>query len=269
MDIIQEIILQSWDDFDEAVAKMPFRRWLFRGQADVSWGLETSLYRLFTDLNKTFEISHPKATRRFARDFREIVMINQFKANAHLYLKTLPQNSESSLEWLSIMQHFGCPTRLLDVTASPYIALHFALEEGHDDAVVYAFNHREFKKIDIGVIGREYQRDVLENKKGSKAFIIPYEPEQTNERLVAQQGAFIVHSNNYEKIDTIISLYDSDRPLTKKFIIPAKLRLDGLKKLRRMNITAASLFPGLDGFCRSLKDQTESTSSLKRFDVRI
>lgn len=266
--MIKKITLQSWDEFDAAVGEMPFRRWLFRGHADASWKLETSLYRLFTDLQKTFEISGIENMRWYARDRRETAMINQFKANAHLYLKTLPRNSESNLEWLSIMQHFGCPTRLLDVTASPYIALYFALEEGHGDAVVYAFNHGEFRKVDIEVLGQEYQQSVLKNKKGSKAFIIPYEPKQTNERLVAQQGAFLVPSNNYEKIGTIISMYRSDEPLAKKFIIPAKLRLKGLKKLRRMNITAASLFPGLDGFCRSLKNQTETTSQLKRFEVR-
>ncbi|MHC4172696.1 MAG: FRG domain-containing protein [Planctomycetota bacterium] len=266
--MIEKIRLQSWNEFDAAVGEMPFRRWLFRGHADASWELKTSLYRLFADLQKTFEISCFENKRRFARDRHEIAMINQFKANAHLYLKTLPRNSESNLEWLSIMQHFGCPTRLLDVTVSPYIALYFALEEGHGDAAVYAFDHGEFRNADVEVLGPEYPQSVLKNKKGSKAFIIPYEPKQTNERLVAQQGAFVVPSNNYEKIDTIISLYRSDEPLAKKFIIPAKLRLEGHKNLRRMNITAASLFPGLDGFCRSLRDQPERLSQLRRFEVK-
>ncbi|UCC96541.1 MAG: FRG domain-containing protein [Phycisphaerales bacterium] len=265
--MIEQTILRGWNEFDKAVREMPFRRWLFRGQVDASWELVTSLYRLFTDLHRTFEISRPESRRGFARDRRETAMINQFKANAHLYLKTLPRNSESNLEWLSIMQHFGCPTRLLDVTASPYIALHFALEQGHGDAAVYAFNHGAFRKIDIEIVSADYAQDVLRNKKGSKAFIIPYEPKQTNERLVAQQGAFIVPSNNYEKIDTIMSMYDSDEILVKKLIIPANLRLEDLKKLRRMNITAASLFPGLEGFCRSLRDQTETVSQLKRFEI--
>ena len=255
--------------FDKTVGEMPFRRWLFRGQVDASWELVTSLYRLFTDLNRTLEISRPENRRSFAfaRDRRESAMINQFKANAHLYLKTLPRNPEFDLEWLSIMQHFGCPTRLLDVTASPYIALHFALEQGHGDAAVFAFNHEAFSKIDTEVVGADYAQDVLKNKKGSTAFIIPYEPKLTNERLVAQQGAFIVPSNNYEKINRIISMYDSDEILVKKLIIPANLRLEGLRKLRRMNITAASLFPGLEGFCRSLRDQTETISQLKRFEI--
>ena len=95
---------------------------------------------------------------------------------------------------------------------------------------------------------------------------MPFEPKQTNERLVAQQGAFLVPSNNYETLDKIVEVYEIDKPIVKKLIIPAAMRLEGIKRLRNMNITAASLFPGLDGFCRSLRDQVESYSQLKRFD---
>ena len=264
--MIEDIRLRSWVKFDEEVAQMRYRVWLFRGQVDATWKLETSLYRLFRDLQTTFEVSQQEKSRRFARDSHEKAMIGNFKANAHLYLKTLPSNSQSNLEWLSIMQHFGCPTRLLDVTSSPYIALYFALEQGHGDAAVYAFNHGEFRHIDVKDLGKEYYKDVLGNIKGDKAFVIPYEPKQANERLVAQQGAFLVPSNNYETIEAIVSVYDTKEAIDKKFVIPARLRLEGLKKLRRMNITAASLFPGLEGFCRSLRDQTETSSQMKRFE---
>ncbi|MDD2466883.1 MAG: FRG domain-containing protein [Desulfobulbus sp.] len=265
--MIEKIEIKNWSEFDRKVAKLPFRVWLFRGQPEAAWELETSLFRLFEDLQKTFDICRPDKRRRFARDQHEIAMISHFKANAHLYLRSLPHNRESNLEWLSIMQHFGCPTRLLDVTASPYIALFFALEQGHSDAAVYGFHQQELRNTDIEVLGEEYQKNILKNVKKDKAFIIPYEPKQTNERLVAQQGAFLVPSNNYETIDTIINLYDDSKGhLAKKFIISEKLRLEGIQKLRRMNISAASLFPGLEGFCRSLRDQSENISQLKRFE---
>lgn len=264
--MIEEIKLRSWSKFDEDVAQMPYRVWLFRGQLNATWELETSLHRLFKDLQTTFSLSRKENSKNFARDCHEKAMICQFKANAHLYLKSLPNNSNSSLEWLSIMQHFGCPTRLLDVTSSPYIALFFALEQGDGDATVYAFNHGAFRKIDENILGKGYERKILENIKGDKAFIIPYEPKQSNERLVAQQGAFLVPSNNYETFEQIVSIYETDEVIVKKYVIPARLRLEGLKKLRRMNITAASLFPGLEGFCRSLRDQTETTSKQKRFE---
>lgn len=268
--MIENIEIKSWSKFDREVAKLPFRVWLFRGQPEATWQLRTSLYRLFEDLQKTFNLCQPDKRRRFARDQHEKAMISHFKANVHLYLTSLPQNRDSNLEWLSIMQHFGCPTRLLDVTTSPYIALFFALEQGHTDAAVYAFNQKKIRDTDLDVLGEGYQKNVLKNIKRDKAFIIPYEPKQTNERLVSQQGVFLVPSNNYETIDDIVNLYDNlDGSLSKKFIISDKLRLEGIKKLRRMNISAGSLFPGLEGFCRSLRDQSENISQLKRFEEMV
>jgi hypothetical protein len=49
-----------------------------------------------------------------------------------------------------------------------------------------------------------------------------------------------------------------------KYIIPAELRLSGLERLKRMNITSATLFPGIDGFSKSLRFQSlETTQSQK------
>ena len=59
-------------------------------------------------------------------------------------------------------------------------------------------------------------------------------PSQTNERLVAQQGAFLVPSNNYENFEQIIDVYKTEESPVMKFIIPASLRLEGVKRLRNM-----------------------------------
>jgi hypothetical protein len=265
--MLKETTIRDWEHFDDIVMELPYRHWLFRGHSDANWTLKTSLHRLFEDLSEMFKTCRPGKVRNFGRDNHEKAMVSHFKANAHLYLKTLPSNSESNLEWLSNMQHFGCPTRLLDATASAYIALYFAIEIAHTDAAVLAFNSYEFSQMDEDALGKDYRKSVLNNIKDSKAFIMPFEPKQTNERLVAQQGAFLVPSNNYETLDKIIENYKSEKPLVKKLIIPATMRLEGIKRLRNMNITAASLFPGLDGFCRSLRDQAvESYSQMRRFD---
>lgn len=263
--MINKIVIRDWQHFDEEVTQLPYRRWLFRGQANADWALQTSLVRLFEDLATMFKLGRPNRRRVFHRDKHENSMIRQFKANAHLYLKALPQNSESKLEWLSIMQHFGCPTRLLDVTASPYIALYFAVESGNTDGAVFAFDHEEFHKIDLDVLGKDYKKTVLDGKEGDKAFIMPFEPNESNERLLAQQGAFLVPSNNNESFEQIISVYKTEESPVKKFVITANLRLELIKKLRSMNITAATLFPGLDGFCRSLKIQVDAGSQLDAF----
>jgi hypothetical protein len=110
--------------------------------------------------------------------------------------------------------------------------------------------------------GFDLKNEVFKNQKGGKSFIIPYQPKMTNERLVAQQGLFLIPSNNYETFDELIGQYDLGGHACKKIIIQKNLRFNGVERLRRMNITSATLLPGIDGFCRALRFQVlESTKS--------
>lgn len=77
----------------------------YRGHADKSWALLPGYQRL----------KKPQP---------ESVLMSRFKQNANLLLDRRPQ---SNFEWLFLMQHYGVPTRLLDWTESPLVALHFAV----------------------------------------------------------------------------------------------------------------------------------------------
>lgn len=92
--------------------------WVFRGQSRSDWPLATSLERLAPD-------DKP-------RNESEETLLSEFKRRAHLYLGPHDLPSDR-LEWLALMQHHGAPTRLLDVTHSPYVALYFAVEEADDE----------------------------------------------------------------------------------------------------------------------------------------
>ena len=134
----EEHCVSTWDEYDSLVGKLPQNQWLYRGHHEASWRLETSLYRAFEDALPIIE--HKTGTiRKFARDEHERLLIDRFKRSAHLYRSTLPKRNES-LEWLAIMQHYGAPTRFLDVTISPHIAVYFALEQGNGDCAVFAFD---------------------------------------------------------------------------------------------------------------------------------
>jgi len=248
------ITIESWEQFDREVSSLPYREWVFRGHSDARWELKTSLYRLFEDADRIIEL-HKGSGRKFAKDEHEKLLIARFKSNAHLYLRALPKEDQD-LEWLAIMQHFGAPTRLLDATLSPLIASYFAIETGHRDCCVFAFNQSNLRDVDSVVFEKEKLKDVLfENRTQRDSFIVAHLPVMSNERLEAQQGLFLIPSTNYMTFEQLLEYYDLGGRACKKFLVPARLRYEGVERLRRMNITTSSLFPGLDGFCRSLRSQ--------------
>ncbi len=259
----EEIEIDTWDEFDREVKQLPYKQWLYRGQCDSSWPIKTSLYRLFEDATKIIKLGKNK-NRKFARDSHEKLLIKKFMANAHLYLASIPSKKDK-LEWLSLMQHFGAPTRMLDVTLSPHIATYFALESGHGDAAIFAFDYDHLKILDENVDEiKNTKQEVFNNHKGERSFIIAHESTFASERLLSQQGLFLVPSTNYHTFDELLTEYGGEGELCKKFIISSKLRYEGIERLREMNITSSSLFPGIDGFCKSLKHQVYENPKLQR-----
>src|SRR5262245_56010695 len=93
------------------------RAWLFRGQRCDKWELRTSLERCWERL---------KIKSNLRNDF-ELRIIREFKRAYHQYAQHIP-SSDNIIEWLSLMQHHGAPTRLLDFTYSIYVAAYFAIE---------------------------------------------------------------------------------------------------------------------------------------------
>lgn len=257
-------VIGKWEDFDREIEKMLYRAWLFRGQSNAKWDIKSSLYRLFQDV-QPIVTSHKGRKRRFVRDEYEKILIKQFQTNAHLYLNALPDKL-NNVEWLAIMQHYGAPTRLIDTTFSPHVAAYFALEQGSEDCCVYAFKHARFCEMDEASLNlKDYKKRIFEGHKGEESFLVPYEPEMANERIVAQQGCFLIPSTNYETLDQIIDQYGVYGEECIRYLIPKHLRYSGINRLKQMNITSATLFPGMEGFCRSLKFQVlETTSRLKR-----
>jgi FRG domain len=58
----------------------------------------------------------------------ELMVLNEFQCKARLHLDPADLPSiEQKLSWLAVMQHYGVPTRLLDFTFSPFVAMYFAL----------------------------------------------------------------------------------------------------------------------------------------------
>jgi len=282
---VEIIDIDSWQSFQSHVASYSQGhnryKWCFRGHAEWDWLLETSLERLSR---------HPHENMERA----ERILLGRFKRQAHHFLTRTPAENDF-VEWLALMQHWGVPTRLLDFTLSPYVALFFALREkpraasgkmpdGHNcecsptHAALWAMHHVGLQSLAMDEFRAEgtpiktgETREALKNalRKGSllKA-VLPIQPFFLNERLAAQQGLFLCPVSFRLPFELLItqSRYfgifprDGATAIARKLRIPLSQRGKMLRELFRMNIGSASLFPGLEGYARSIG---ESYSALE------
>jgi hypothetical protein len=168
------------------------------------------------------------------------------------------------------MQHHGAPTRLLDWTYSPYVALFFALEfasvEGTPGVFVADVDWltsaaSNSAPLEIGGALLEYlktftqprdesfERLFLQNR---GRYVAPVNPYLLNERLTIQRGIFLAPGQVDVSFEENLVAMEGALEGIRLFTIPRREREPLLRALYAMNITAATLFPGLDGFSRSL-----------------
>ena len=252
------------------LTQYPAGRWIFRGQADARWSLQPSIERL----------ALPDGTTRYSA---ERFIRREFRRRAHHYLSQLPE-SDDELAWLALMRHHGAPSRLLDWTRSPYVAAHFAAANAAPDAafMIWAVDQYELARLarkeviekepTLGeglikssdepanwprFVSSRANFDKLFLRQGDRPPIIvaPVEPFHASERMTVQQGLFLCSSSlslSFEQSLAWLLGRDEGEAKLIRFKIMPQVRAPLLTELDRMNVTEATLFPGLDGFARSL-----------------
>ena len=126
--------------------------YVFRGQSDESWTLIPSLTRLC----KYMELSNKESLQleqeivdKFSVSAQSVVDLSKiFKLNLSSKNYTV-----DSFGWFTLMQHFGAPTRCLDWTRSPLVALYFACSDFSKDGAIYIANYEKTDNIKKEKIG--------------------------------------------------------------------------------------------------------------------
>ena len=79
-----------------------------------------------------------------------------------------------------------------------------------------------------------------------------------NQRLIAQSGTFLVPGLIDRPLESILHTYPDPENITAKLLLDTdKMRVEAMESLYSMNITHATLFPGIDGMARSLAYELE------------
>jgi hypothetical protein len=255
------IEFHSWNMFSHHASRLigenvQGAKYLCRGQADSEWGLVPSVLRLFPDVSVRLPLMEV-----------ERVCKRQFQSQIHLYLSPehLPEKIKSQdqyLEWWALMQHYKAPTRLLDWTSSPYIAAYFAVERSPDkDGVVFVVDHDMAQNFaHVGSGDKTLCDTSLMHLEAPDALFF-WQPKKLSDRLRVQQGWFSVSLNplqRHDDFDRILSPGDTtDSGPLRRWIFPHQIKREILAHLRLLNVGAASLFPGLDGFGKSITESAQ------------
>ena len=246
--LIEQLYDGSWNG-ELRRFRSPFA---FRGLTDVDQDLTNRLTRLAG--------GHPDVEKL------ELAMLRNFRKYA---VQQAPTAVDSIWQWLSVAQHHGLPTRLIDWTYSPLIALHFATASADDcqkDGVVWCVDFvrantllprrlralLEDERSDtftvdmLGVFASLRDFDAL----GGKPFVVFLEPPTLDARILNQAALFSLMPSPTASLHQWLAQYPD---LVRRVIVPAELKWEVRDKLDQANISERTLFPGLDGLSRSLE----------------
>ena len=220
----------------------------FRGHIDASWQLLPGFMRSTSETSET-------------------TLLNRFRQSAAMLAERRPA---TSFDWTFLMQHYGVPTRMLDWSESPLIAMYFAVEgwatKPDTDAALWCLwptalnqNANIVDKVEGQYIPsfeddelQAYTVDSLRQNTRLELFPVATIATRNNARIQAQMGTFTIHHNKKVAIEEV-----GDRAHVAKYTIPHASRETLAEELKLLGMTRFSLFPELASVGAILKDMMQ------------
>jgi hypothetical protein len=250
-----EVRVESWAELQETVFESSWQEpllrhrsnFVFRGVPRASHGLHSSLQ------TGGFEAHE----RHLLTSFRKYALRNSVPG-------------DWVWNWLSVAKHHGLPTRLLDWTYSPFVAMHFATHDFRhydEDAAIWCVDYRRTNELlpkplrrlleqeDVGIFTTELLNSAAKtlaefDSLSKDDFVAFFEPPSLDERIVNQFALFSLPSSATLSLSELLTRSEGSY---RRVIIPAALKWEVRDKLDQANITERVLFPGLDGLSQWLK----------------
>ncbi|MEQ9334003.1 FRG domain-containing protein [Thalassobaculum sp.] len=209
---------EFWSSWEEFIYERSTGSWLFRGVA-----------------NDEFKLV-PKVGRDSVGQHREDLEIRIFETFKKRGREFVRLSELGEWDWLSLAQHHGLPTRLLDWTSNPLVALYFSVASVPVDknGLIYAVNTSTLAQID---------------PKADDPFVVQsvstYRPSSVVPRIVAQKGFFTVHPMPYAP-------WEPATATSASMVVPVGLKPLIKQRLFALGVDQSTIMPDLDGLCGQL-----------------
>lgn len=250
---------------------------LYRGISDEMYELLPALFRSPKDSNDPRNSKDSKTQNKIYTTFgTEYRILHTFMQEASGYISLAPSQL---LQWAEYAQHYGAPTRFLDWSGNPLVALYFACREKKECngnvwllnvpnysnfttrkfPMVFFEQNMQIRDIVEGIINKEEKYCIFE-------YPILYTPYYVDARMSAQNSWFMVWGNNEQSLENMIgkrthqmiyinNISDKlERTTTQefwhRFLICSESKQQILRELDTVGINEKTLFPGMDGVGR-------------------
>ncbi len=257
--MIREVHVKTIEDLMPLLTDQEYRPDLGRNRsAFVYRGMTNADFRMVTSLRRNCRQLQASLEPAILKNFAKYAVIED------------PSIAQSVWRQMIMGQHHGLPTRLLDWTQSPLVALHFSVSEDsleqmeEHDCVIWRMDITQLHSLlpeKYQQVMREFQAEVFsvdmltraarsleeyDRDMGDSAMVV-IEPPSFSDRIVSQYSFFSVMPMGMDSVEDFLNAH-TDR--TVKYVIDRKLRWRIRDMLDQLNMSERTLFPGLDGLSR-------------------